>query len=446
MQKEKEISAFLEEDFSPAALYLNYRATPSAIDGLKNSHRKAIYVFRKKNIKERQKVSQFGNLVAAETDYLHGEGSMIGAVTTLGQSYAGTNNLPLLVADGNFGTRFSHDPSAPRYIFTLPKKYFDYIFRKEDDCNLIKQIFEGSEIEPRFFAPSLPLLLINGCIGIGVGFSSKILGRSTANMIKAIRNTLNETRVSKNLFIPSIENFDGEIVQVDQNKYQIRGKAEIKGKKLIIDEIPFTYSLSDYISVLNKLRDKGFLSRYIDTSENDKFHFEVTLTPEEVIKDFETIFNDFKLSVSFTESLTCLDKNNAIIEFNTPQELFDYYFNTKIEHLELRLKSEIKRLEEETRSLKEAHDFIQDVIKNKINLRLKKAEVEEQIRSRGYQNVDKLLGMPLYSIALEKAEEAKKKWLEKEAELEDMKKQTPKSLWLRDLDEFEKVYKSEKHN
>ena len=440
MQKEKEISAFLEEDFSPAALYLNYRVTPSVIDGLKNSHRKAIYTIRKKNIKDRQKVSQLGPLVAAETDYLHGDTSIIGAITTLGQNYAGTNNLPLLVADGNFGTRFSHNPSAPRYIFTFPKKYFDYVFRKEDDCNLIKQVFEGGEIEPRFYVPTLPLLLINGCVGIGIGFSSKILGRSTSNMIKVIRRTLDQRRVSRDLYLPSIEGFDGEIVAIEQNKYQIKGKAELRGKKLIIDEIPFTYSLSDYISILNKLKDKGLLTRYVDTSEDDKFHFEISLSPEEVTKDFETIFSDFKLSVSFTESLTCLDENNAIIEFETPQDLFNYYFDIRIKYLKLRLASEIKRLETELELLKEVYNFIQDVIKNKINLKLKRAEVESQIKARGYINVDKRLNMPLYSITVEKAEEAKQKWLEKEAELEDMKKQTPESLWIRDLDEFERVY------
>lgn len=444
MQQQKTVTDFLENDFSPSALYLNFRSQPSAIDGLKNSHRKAIYTLKKKNIKDRQKVSQLGPLVAAETDYLHGDASIIGAITTLGQDYAGTNNLPLLVADGNFGTRFSHDPSAPRYIYTYPQKYFNSIFRKEDDVNLITQIFEGSEIEPRFYVPTIPLLLVNGCTGIGVGFASKILCRDPLNMIKAIQNTLDKKRLSLNLFTPSFKGFTGDVVSVGNNKWQIRGKASLSGHKLTITEIPINYSLTDYISILKKLKDKGLIIKITDLSEDDKFHFELILSVEEASKDIEVIMNDLKLITSFTESLTCLDANNAIREFKSPKEIFDYYFQIKIEYLNKRIESEIKRLALESQSLEEIYKFILDVIDNKINLKLKKAEVEKQIISRGYKSIDKLLNMPLVSITQEKAEESKNKYESKIQELEAMKKETAESLWKKDLAELEKQLKENK--
>lgn len=444
MQQQKTVTDFLENDFSPSALYLNFRSQPSAIDGLKNSHRKAIYTLKKKNIKDRQKVSQLGPLVAAETDYLHGDVSIIGAITTLGQDYAGTNNLPLLVADGNFGTRFSHDPSAPRYIYTYPQKYFNSIFRKEDDTNLITQIFEGSEIEPRFYVPTIPLLLVNGCTGIGVGFASKILCRDPLNMIKAIQNTLDKKRLSLNLFTPSFKGFTGDVVSVGNNKWQIRGKASLSGHKLTITEIPINYSLTDYISILKKLKDKGLIIKITDLSEDDKFHFELMLSAEEASKDMESIMNDLKLITPFTESLTCLDANNAIREFKSPKEIFDYYFQVKIEYLNKRIESEIKRLTLESQSLEEIYKFILDVINNKINLKLKKAEVEKQIISRGYKSIDRLLNMPLVSITQEKAEEAKNKYESKIQELEAMKKETAESLWKKDLAELEKQLKENK--
>lgn len=444
MQQQKTVTDFLENDFSPSALYLNFRSQPSAIDGLKNSHRKAIYTLKKKNIKDRQKVSQLGPLVASETDYLHGDVSIIGAITTLGQDYAGTNNLPLLVADGNFGTRFSHDPSAPRYIYTYPQKYFNSIFRKEDDVNLITQIFEGSEIEPRFYVPTIPLLLVNGCTGIGVGFASKILCRDPLNMIKAIQNTLDKKRLSLNLFTPFFKGFIGDVVSVGNNKWQIKGKASLSGHKLIITEIPINYSLTDYISVLKKLKDKGLIIKITDLSEDDKFHFELILSVEEASKDMESIMNDLKLITSFTESLTCLDANNAIREFKSPKEIFDYYFQVKIEYLNKRIESEIKRLTLESQSLEEIYKFILDVINNKINLKLKKAEVEKQIISRGYKSIDRLLNMPLVSITQEKAEEAKNKYESKIQELEAMKKETAESLWKKDLAELEKQLKENK--
>lgn len=436
---EKTITDFLEDDFSSSALYLSYRSLPSVADGLKQSHRKAVYTIKKKNIKDRQKVSQFGPLVAAETDYLHGDISIIGAITTLAQDYAGTNNLPLLVADGNFGTRFSHDPSAPRYIFTYPQKYFNSLFRKEEDCNLITQIFEGGVIEPRFYTPTLPMVLVNGCTGIGVGFASKILPRDPKSTIKIIKATLDGKKVNNDWFKPSFKGFTGTVEGGVDNKWFIKGVATLKGTKLTITEIPVSYSLSDYLTILKKLKEKEVIIRYTDSSEDDKFKFEVVLSATEAVKDLDTILSDLKLIVPFTESLTCLDENNAITEYGNPKAIFDAYYKIKISYLEKRILSEIERLTKEAANLKEIYSFIKDVIMGKINLKLKKAEVEKQIKARGYVNVEKLLNMPLISITEERASDAKIKWEAKEAELEAMKHETPASLWKKDLEELEKL-------
>ena len=439
MQDSKNITNFLEEDFSSSALYLSFRSLPSAIDSLKQSHRKAVYTIKKKNLTTRQKVSQLGPLVAAETDYLHGDVSIVGAITTLAQDYAGANNLPLLVADGNFGTRFSHEPSAPRYIYTYPEPYFNQLFKKEDDANLITQIFEGGIIEPRFFVPTLPLILVNGCTGIGVGFAAKILSRSPKALIKATRDTLNHKALSRNAFTPYFKGFKGTIEPAGDNRWLIKGTVELDKDKLTITEIPVNYSLADYIVILKKLKDRGLLIKYDDLSEEDVFKFKVTLSPEEAKKSIDDIMNDFKLVVPYTESLICLDADNAITEFRSPKELFNYYYQVKLEYLNKRIVSEVERLTKELAVLEEIYKFIVDVIEGTINLKLKRADVETQIKNRGYTLVDKLLNMPLVSITKEKAEEAKEKWAQKAKELEIMKQETPKTLWEKDLAELEKL-------
>ena len=157
MVSEKEITEFLNNDYSNAALYMNYRATPSYIDGLKNSGRKIVYVIKKKGMKEKKKVSSLGASVVDFAGYLHGNTSIEGAIVTKTQSFCGANNVPILKEDGNFGTRLTPLPSAARYIFTKLPDYFDEIFVKADDENLIHQEFEGDEIEPLFYVPTLPI-------------------------------------------------------------------------------------------------------------------------------------------------------------------------------------------------------------------------------------------------------------------------------------------------
>lgn len=438
--KEKSISTFLNNDYSDAALYMSYRALPSYIDGLKNSGRKIVYTAKKKNLKDLLKVSTYANLVIAESNYLHGDMALQGVVVTSAQKYLGSNNLPVLEASGNFGTRFLPESSSARYIYTRPQPYFYELFRKEDDINLSSQMFEGDEIEPCFYVPTVPLVLINGSTGIGVGFSAKILCRPLDNIITAIRNRLTRKKNTPDLFVPGWEGFKGQVIDLGNNKWDIRGVADIKGKKVHITELPVPYSLMDYLEILKKLKEKGLIDRYLDMSDSttDTFEFEVTLSLEESQKSKDEIFNDLKLSNTITETLTCIDENNAIREFNSIQEIFDAYYTIKIEYLQKRIQSEIERLSKEASELKEVHNFIEDVIANKINLKNKRAIVEKDIKARGYTIVDRLLAMPLYSITEEKALEAKKKWEQKEEELEKMKKENPVTLWKKDLDALEK--------
>ena len=111
-----DISQFLNYEFADSALYMSYRAIPSYIDGLKNSHRKIVYTIKKKNLKNELKVYQLASMVASESNYIHGDSSLQGAVVTLAQDYTGANNLPILKGEGNFGTRFLNEASAARYI------------------------------------------------------------------------------------------------------------------------------------------------------------------------------------------------------------------------------------------------------------------------------------------------------------------------------------------
>lgn len=428
-----DITQYLNNEYSDSALYMSYRAIPSYIDGLKNSHRKIAYTIRKKNLKDELKVYQLASQVAMESNYIHGDVSLQGSIVTLAQNYTGSNNLPFLKGEGNFGTRFLNEASAARYISAKPQDYFGDIFKKEDDCNLITQVFEGDEIEPRFFVPTLPLVLINGITGIGVGFSSKILNRSVDNIKKAIIAKLDGKRVLPKWFTPAWNNFKGNVINLGNNRWDIRGILTVNGKKAHITELPIGYSLTEYMATLKKLKEKGIITKFIDNSEMDTFDFEVTLSEEESKKSFDEIFEDLKLSIIVTENLTCIDENNAIIEFDTPEELFNKYFNIKVEYLNKRLKSEIERLEKETQNLEEVHKFITEVIKGTLNLKKKKAELEKDMTSKGYINIDKLLALPLSSLTNERALEIKKRWEDKVTELEEMKKKDFKILWEEDL-------------
>lgn len=450
-----DITKFLNEEYSQSALYMAYRSLPSYIDGLKNSGRKVIYTVKQRNIKSKIKVSALASSIIMEAGYLHGDSGIQGTIVTLATDYCGANNLPYIKGEGSFGTRLIPEASAPRYIFARMADYSDLIFRKSDDENLISQEFEGDEIEPRFYVPTLPMILVNGAEGIGVGFAGQMYARPIENIIKLTRSKLEGKRIKKDLLLPNWQGFNGTITELSPNKYEVRGLATIHGKKVVIEELPITWNLQKYLSLLSKYKnpdpkkpkEKKRIEKYVDGSdpETDTFHFEITLTDEEATLPQETILKDLGLIEVITENPTLINENNAVEDgFKDALDVFNAYYDIKLKYMEKRKKSEEKRLENEKTYLAEVVRFIKEVIAGTINLKLKKSVVEADMKKKKYVNIDKLIAMPLYSITSDKAKEMEEKYKAKVEELDNfIKNETPITLWLRDIDELEKELKKE---
>ena len=184
------ITEYFNVDVCNSASYDNYRKIGSVIDGLKPSSRKCLYTIVKNNISTPKKVSQLKSDAASQTQYLHGDQSLEGVIVSMAQNFAGSNNIPLLKREGAFGTRLIHAAAAGRYIFTCKEDYLDKIFKKEDEAVLIEQVFEGETIEPKYYVPILPMLLVNGSIGLTTGFTQKILQHNPKDLIAYIEAKL----------------------------------------------------------------------------------------------------------------------------------------------------------------------------------------------------------------------------------------------------------------
>ena len=281
------------------------------------------------------------------------------------------------------------------------------------------------------------MVLVNGSIGIGIGFATTILPRNPKNIIQIIYNFLSKEKSDDELFKPYWNNFKGEINYLDNNKWEIKGKATLKGKKLIIEEVPISYSLTKYLQILRDLKEKGIIERYTDFSENDEFKFEIVLSDIEKDKDLDTIMKDLKLVDTISENLVCIDENNAIKEFTSIKDIFKDYCKIKISYLNKRIKSEITRLTNELDYLINCFNFVSNVVNGKIDIRANKNIVEKKLKENGYKYIDKLLSMPIYSLTNDKVKELEIKMNNKQIELDKMKKETPITVWTKDLKELE---------
>lgn len=436
-----QLSNFFNSDFVDYASYDNLRKIGSCIDGLKNASRKVIFTVLEKNIKEPIKVSQLANKVAEYAEYLHG--SLDGVVVNLGQDFTGTNNVPLLQKKGNFGTRFAQEASAPRYIFTYGSKNLFTLFKKEDLKILKEQMFEGERIEPVFYVPTLPLILVNGSEGVSSGFAQKILPRNPKCIIKYLTNKIQKKKLNKDLLKPFFNDFKGTVEQGETSfQWLIKGKIERTNKNQItISEIPVGYDLKTYIKVLKTLEDNKIILDWDDLSDKE-FKFIVKMNPKDLDKLSEDeILDKLKLVKKVTENLTCLNANNQIQEFQSAEEILDYYFKVKMEYVGKRKDYLVQELKTDLDILNAKITFIKAILDKSLVIEKQPKDkivknLEKIITVKVQDSYDYLLNMPLYSLTLEKIKALTETLKNSKLKLKETQEKTLENFWLEDLEEI----------
>ena len=441
-----DVSNYLDTELVDYASYSVLRAIPSALDGLKNSTRKVIYSTLK-NLKRETKVSTFAGITAVDTQYLHGDIS--GSIVTLARDYCGSNNLPLLTPNGNFGTRMIPENSAVRYIFVEKPEYLENIFKDEDSKILFSQEFEGEKIEPKFYTPTIPLLLINGSVGIGTGFSCKILPRSLKSVLKYLKEMLKSGKSEETLLNPDVSGFCGNIVTEPENplKHTIYGDYGIentRGRKVTISEIPLGYTLQSYKDFLTKLEESKIIKSFSDESEFDNFKFVLSVETD-FFKKHKDIYETLGLKKSYSENFTCLDEFNKLMEFKSPKDFMEYFIETKLRYISKRKDFQLDSMRNELANLNEESLFISLILNTRISFNeLDSKKIKEICETYEIENYKKYLKLPFTAFTKDGIESLKNKIEILEKSIKDLESQSPKKIWLNDISNLESSLKKQK--
>lgn len=437
------VQEFLNTKLVNYASYDNIRSIASCIDGLKNSARKVLYTVHEKKIKDKTKVSQLASKCAEFSDYLHGDTSIQGVLVTLGKDYPGTNNIPLIRKYGNFGTRCANKASAPRYIFAKGSDEFFELFKYEDDCILDGQTFEGGKIEPKFYVPTLPMLLVNGSEGISTGFSQKILPRNPEYLRAYIIQYLTEGDADVNYLVPWYKGFTGEICKDSEDnnrKWWIYGKIDYIGKnEYLISEVPLNYDLTGYMKILDKLQEEGKILKYQNESDgNNEIKFRLWM-PKDYVLDSQKIYIMLKLYKAISENYTCINEFNKIVRFESSKEIIDYYIDVKLRYLQKRKDYLLTKYKNDLSILKSKMEFINCFINNNIIIINKsKNEIENQLDCIDeIIKVDNsyiyLLNMPIHSLTKEKLQSLASEIKATEKLIKDLTAKDVKNIWIDEL-------------
>jgi DNA topoisomerase-2 len=187
------------------------RSIAHVMDGFKPSQRKVLFACIKRKLKEEIKVAQLAGYIGENSAYHHGEASLHGTIVNMAQSFCGSNNINLLTPSGQFGTRRmgGKDAASPRYIFTKLEKITRTIFHPDDDELLNYLSDDGMSIEPEYYMPVIPMLLVNGSDGIGTGWSSSVQNHDPRAIIANIRRMLRGESLEE--MLPFYSGFTGEV-------------------------------------------------------------------------------------------------------------------------------------------------------------------------------------------------------------------------------------------
>ena len=435
------ISTFFKDEYVNHASYDNLRKIGSVVDGQKNAARKILHTVLEKGLRKKVKVFQLGAKVAEFAEYLHGD--ICGPIVTLAQDFPGTNNIPLLTGKGNFGTRFAPDAGAPRYIYAYGSDEFFSLFKADDTPVLRHQTFEGAPIEPVFYVPTLPILLVNGSEGLSSGFSQKILPRNPDKVREYIRAALEgKAEVPGDLLDPWYSGFTGTIEQGDTPaQWIISGAVTRVGiNKVEITEVPPNYDLKGYTKVLDDLEDQGVIQSYQDKSEDDQFRFSV-IVPSKTLKTWDdtTLLQKLKLQKKVTENYTAIDENNRIIVYEGATELLEHFIRVKMQYLQLRKKHLINKITDEIRVDFSRYTFIKMIVddelviskRRKADIVLDLAQVPNILERDG--SYDYLLGMPVISLSEERLAKLEAGLRAKKMALDTLGKKTTKQIWIEEL-------------
>ncbi|KAJ1898352.1 DNA topoisomerase 2, partial [Coemansia sp. IMI 209127] len=247
------IGEFINKELVLFSIEDNARSIPSAVDGLKPGQRKILWTCFDSNINKEIKVVSLQGKVTERASYHHGEQSLVSTIVNMAQDYVGSNNINLLVPEGGFGTRLlgGKDAASARYISTYLSKITRAIFHKGDDALLETLYDDGKPVEPRWYIPVIPAVLVNGADGIGTGWSTNIPNYNPSDIIANIRRLMNKEPVVP--MTPWYRGFRGGIEIESAGKYRTCGLIEkVSDTELYISELPIRTWTDTYKAMLNK--------------------------------------------------------------------------------------------------------------------------------------------------------------------------------------------------
>ena len=428
------VTDFVHRDLANFSAEDIKRSIPHVADGLKPSQRKVIFACLKRGLTNDMKVAQLAGYVAEQTAYHHGEASLQGTIINLAQNFVGANNLNLLEPSGQFGTRLAggKDAASPRYIFTrlssLTKKIFD-----PADAPVLKYVVDdGQKVEPEYYAPVVPMILVNGAEGIGTGFSCYVPSYDVEVLKHNIRCALDQVAMAP--MVPHFKGFKGKIKKTKDHTWVLEGIVDKEGSQYHVTELPPGKWIQDFKEHLETLVEKGTIQKYENHSTETTPDFRIWGGA------FEDPVKELGLTRTIhTSNMHLIGPSGAVKKYESPEEILVDYLEIRIGVYKKRKAWLLKEFDKEIEWLSEKARFITGVVRGELKvLNTPLAQVQSQLAAAKFKDEywEKLLDIKTYQYVAEEVKKLMDLVVRRKSERDALKTTSVTQLWKNNLSEM----------
>lgn len=269
------------------------------------------------------------------------------------------------------------------------------IFNPKDDPLLKRLQDDNQTVEPEWYMPIIPMVLVNGAEGIGTGWATKIPNYNPREIVHMIFDMLNGKSLDElKPLVPWYKGFKGTIEALEQQRYVCHGEiSEVSDTKVVITELPIKTWTNNYKETLEVMQAgtekiKPQITDYSNYSGDYTVHFEVSMTQQEKRNaDLQKgLHAFFKLQTSIsTSSMVLFDQHGCIKKYEDVGQILQEFFDLRLQfygkrkkYLEGMLGAEALKLSNQARFIIEKCDGSL-VVENK-----KKKKIIEELVRRNY--------------------------------------------------------------
>ncbi|MDD4412246.1 MAG: DNA gyrase subunit A [Patescibacteria group bacterium] len=316
--------------------YLDYamsvivsRALPDVRDGLKPVHRRILYAMWNLGLRSNGRFRKSATVVGEVLGkyHPHGDSAVYDSMVRMAQEFS--MRYPLVKGQGNFGSMDGDGAAAMRYTEAKLSAIAEEVL-EDLEKNTVDFIpnFDGSQKEPRVLPSKLPILLLNGQMGIAVGMATKIPPHNLGELAGAIEYLIDNPEASIDDLMKFVTGPDfptGGIIYNKEDLKQVyttgrggiimRGKAEIEERKngqfhIIISEIPYQVNKATLVEkIADLVKDKKIdgIRDLRDESDKDGVRIVIDLKKEAYPKKvLNQLYKKTQLQETFNVNMLAL--------------------------------------------------------------------------------------------------------------------------------------------